>query len=93
MKARHQGPRPQRCAARSGPFSRTEDNPEFHFKVYVQAKLRVHRSSGFIAAAIGVAKKKKKKKDRVQLVPRSTNMCTGIEHVHGQRFERTDRHE
>jgi len=59
MKARHQGPRPQRRAARSGPFPRTEDNPEFHFRVYVRAKLRVHRSSGFIAAAIGVAKKRK----------------------------------
>ena len=56
MEARHQGPRPQRRAARSGPFPRTEDNPEFHFGVYVQAKLRVHRSSGLIAAAIGVAK-------------------------------------
>ena len=57
MEARHQGPRPQRRAARSAPFPRTEDNPEFQFGVYVQAKLRVHRSSGFIAAAIGVAKK------------------------------------
>ena len=54
------GPRPQRRAARSGPFPRTEDNPEFHFRVFVQAKLRVHRSSGFIAAAIGVAKKSTK---------------------------------